>query len=192
MPLAAADHAWSTHHLYSPESHLFLDSWLCVSAREIWVEWNRKSWARGRAARAACDQQDQPAGGDAGRLLVRLQQGALAGHFEGGNHALCGAASRPARGGTDPRDDEHRRLRNAEGGPGRNPFGRGSPVVLGSSVPSRPRETRSAMPKKSLSGGTPNSKRNDQRLPGPSLESCPETSLRPKAAGNCCGCRLRA
>ncbi|TBZ68769.1 hypothetical protein E0H64_13935 [Rhizobium leguminosarum bv. viciae] len=44
MPLVAADHAWSTHHLYSPESHLFLDSWLCVSAREIWVEWNRKSW----------------------------------------------------------------------------------------------------------------------------------------------------
>ncbi|KAA3509294.1 hypothetical protein CPJ18_22775 [Agrobacterium rosae] len=44
MPLTAADHAWSTHHLYSPESHLFLDSWLCVSAREIWVEWNRKSW----------------------------------------------------------------------------------------------------------------------------------------------------
>jgi hypothetical protein len=23
---------------------LFLDSWLCVSARAIWVEWNRKSW----------------------------------------------------------------------------------------------------------------------------------------------------
>jgi hypothetical protein len=44
MPLTAADHAWSTHHLYSPGSHLFLDSWLCVSAREIWVEWNRKSW----------------------------------------------------------------------------------------------------------------------------------------------------
>ncbi|UWM85219.1 hypothetical protein [Rhizobium sp. SRDI969] len=44
MPLTAADHAWSAHHLYSPESHLFLDSWLCVSAREIWVEWNRKSW----------------------------------------------------------------------------------------------------------------------------------------------------
>lgn len=44
MPLTAADHAWSTRHLYSPESHLFLDSWLCVSAREIWVEWNRKSW----------------------------------------------------------------------------------------------------------------------------------------------------
>ncbi len=44
MPLLAADHAWSTHHLYSPESHLFLDSWLCVSAHEIWVEWNRKSW----------------------------------------------------------------------------------------------------------------------------------------------------
>jgi hypothetical protein len=44
MPLVAADHAWSTHHLYSPESHLFLDSWLCVSVREIWVGWNQKSW----------------------------------------------------------------------------------------------------------------------------------------------------
>ncbi|WP_245510068.1 hypothetical protein [Rhizobium leguminosarum] len=44
IPLTAADYAWSTHHLYSPESRLFLDSWLCVSAREIWVEWNRKSW----------------------------------------------------------------------------------------------------------------------------------------------------
>jgi len=44
MPLTAADHAWSTHHLYSPEAYLFLDNWLCVSAREIWVEWNRKSW----------------------------------------------------------------------------------------------------------------------------------------------------
>lgn len=44
MPLVAADHAWSTHHLYSPESQLFLDSWLCVSAGEIWAEWNRKSW----------------------------------------------------------------------------------------------------------------------------------------------------
>lgn len=44
MPLIAADHTWSTHHLYSPESHLFLDSWLCISAGEIWVEWNQKSW----------------------------------------------------------------------------------------------------------------------------------------------------
>ncbi|WP_430244373.1 hypothetical protein [Neorhizobium sp. DAR64861/K0K2] len=44
MPLSATDHAWSAHHLYSPGAHLFLDSWICVSAREIWVEWNRKSW----------------------------------------------------------------------------------------------------------------------------------------------------
>ncbi|WP_246724853.1 hypothetical protein [Rhizobium leguminosarum] len=35
MPLTAADHAWSTHHLFSPESHLFLDNWLCISAREM-------------------------------------------------------------------------------------------------------------------------------------------------------------
>ncbi|MER8522207.1 MULTISPECIES: hypothetical protein [unclassified Mesorhizobium] len=44
MPLIAADHAWSAHHLHGPESQLFLDSWLCVSASEIWVEWSRKPW----------------------------------------------------------------------------------------------------------------------------------------------------
>jgi len=44
MPLMSVDHAWSTHQLYSPESHMVLESWLCVSAREIWVEWLRKSW----------------------------------------------------------------------------------------------------------------------------------------------------
>lgn len=44
MPLTAADHAWSAHHLHGPDSQLFLDSWLCVSATEIWVEWSRKAW----------------------------------------------------------------------------------------------------------------------------------------------------
>lgn len=44
MPLSAVDYAWSTRHIYSPSSHLFLDSWFCVSTGEIWVEWNRKPW----------------------------------------------------------------------------------------------------------------------------------------------------
>lgn len=44
MPLIAADHAWSAHHVYRPESSLFLDSTLCVSASEIWVESQRKAW----------------------------------------------------------------------------------------------------------------------------------------------------
>ncbi|MES0038865.1 hypothetical protein NKJ74_26990 [Mesorhizobium sp. M0046] len=44
MPLTAADHAWSAHHLHGPDSQLFLDSWLCVSASEIWIEWSRKAW----------------------------------------------------------------------------------------------------------------------------------------------------
>ncbi|WP_246699296.1 hypothetical protein [Rhizobium sp. BK456] len=140
MPLTAADHAWSTHHLYSPESRLFLDSWLCISVREIWVEWNRKSWR----------EEDPPERHATNRIGLRevmpvdflpaSNKSALTGDFGGGNHALCGSASRPARSGTDPRDDEQRRLRNAEGGPGRNPFGRGSPVVWGgASIPGRAR-----------------------------------------------------
>ncbi|MER8802242.1 hypothetical protein [Mesorhizobium sp. M0998] len=44
MPLTAADHAWSAHHLYAPGSQMFLVSWLCVSASEIWVEWSCKAW----------------------------------------------------------------------------------------------------------------------------------------------------
>lgn len=44
MPLAAADHAWSARHVYTPEERLFLDSTLCVSATEVWVEYRRRSW----------------------------------------------------------------------------------------------------------------------------------------------------
>ena len=44
MPLMAADHAWSAHYVYRPESHLFLESALCVSASDIWVESFRKAW----------------------------------------------------------------------------------------------------------------------------------------------------
>ena len=43
-PLMAADHAWQVRHLYTPASRLFLDSMLCISATEIWVECFRKSW----------------------------------------------------------------------------------------------------------------------------------------------------
>jgi len=44
MPLMAADHAWSARHLYAPAAHVFLDSTLCVSATEVWVESARRAW----------------------------------------------------------------------------------------------------------------------------------------------------
>lgn len=44
MPLMATDHAWSVRHVFTPESRLFLDSTLCVSATELWVEYTRKAW----------------------------------------------------------------------------------------------------------------------------------------------------
>lgn len=44
MPLVAADHAWSARHLYEPASRLFLESTLCISATEIWVESLRRAW----------------------------------------------------------------------------------------------------------------------------------------------------
>lgn len=44
MPLMSADHAWSAHHVYSPEARLFLDSTLCISSTEIWVECMRRAW----------------------------------------------------------------------------------------------------------------------------------------------------
>lgn len=44
MPLVATDFAWSSRHVYTPESHMVLDSTLCVSAAEIWVEWTQKKW----------------------------------------------------------------------------------------------------------------------------------------------------
>jgi hypothetical protein len=44
MPLMAVDHAWSVHHIYTPEVRLFFDSTLCVSSTEVWVECLRKAW----------------------------------------------------------------------------------------------------------------------------------------------------
>ena len=44
MPLMAADHAWPVTHLYAPESRLFLNSTLCVSASDVWVESTRRAW----------------------------------------------------------------------------------------------------------------------------------------------------
>lgn len=44
MPLMAADHAWSARHLHEPASRLFLESALCISATEIWVESLRRAW----------------------------------------------------------------------------------------------------------------------------------------------------
>jgi len=44
QPLSAMDHAWSGHHIYTPEASFILDSWLCISSDMAWVEWNRRSW----------------------------------------------------------------------------------------------------------------------------------------------------
>ncbi len=43
-PLTSADHTWSTRYIHTPDSHMFLDSFLCVSATEIWIESLRRSW----------------------------------------------------------------------------------------------------------------------------------------------------
>lgn len=44
MPLMAADYAWSARHLHQPASRIFLESALCISATEIWVECLRRGW----------------------------------------------------------------------------------------------------------------------------------------------------
>lgn len=44
MPLMAADLAWSAHYVHQPASRLFLESTLCISATEIWVETLRRAW----------------------------------------------------------------------------------------------------------------------------------------------------
>lgn len=44
VPLFACDHAWSAHHVHGPDTYLLLESTLCVSGTEIWVEVMRKAW----------------------------------------------------------------------------------------------------------------------------------------------------
>src|SRR5262245_33991447 len=44
MPLMTGNFAWSARHLYEPASQLFLESMLCFSAIEIWVESMRRAW----------------------------------------------------------------------------------------------------------------------------------------------------
>lgn len=44
VPLVACDHAWSTHHVHGPDTYLLLESTLCVSGTEIWIEARRKGW----------------------------------------------------------------------------------------------------------------------------------------------------
>lgn len=44
QPLSAADHAWSSTHLYQPESDFILNSYLCISSDTAWIEWYRRSW----------------------------------------------------------------------------------------------------------------------------------------------------
>ncbi len=44
VPLMACDHAWSTHHVHGPDTYLFLESSLCVSRTDVWVEATRKAW----------------------------------------------------------------------------------------------------------------------------------------------------
>ena len=44
MPLSAVDHAWTAKNLYEPASQMFLNSQICVSGQEIWVEWFQRSF----------------------------------------------------------------------------------------------------------------------------------------------------
>jgi hypothetical protein len=44
QPLSTADHAWSSTHLYQPESDFILNSYLCISPDAAWIEWYRRSW----------------------------------------------------------------------------------------------------------------------------------------------------
>ncbi|WP_075289175.1 hypothetical protein [Pararhizobium arenae] len=44
QPLSVADHAWSSTHLYQPESDFILNSYLCISSDTAWIEWYRRSW----------------------------------------------------------------------------------------------------------------------------------------------------
>lgn len=44
QPLSASDHAWSSTHLYQPESDFILNSYLCISPNTAWIEWYRRSW----------------------------------------------------------------------------------------------------------------------------------------------------
>lgn len=44
MPLVATDHAWSIRHVFGPGARLFLESNLCISATELWIEYSRKAW----------------------------------------------------------------------------------------------------------------------------------------------------
>lgn len=46
IPLISADHSWSARYIHSPDSRMFLDSTLCVSATEIWVESMRRAWRK--------------------------------------------------------------------------------------------------------------------------------------------------
>jgi len=44
QPLSAADHAWSSTHLYQPEAEFIPNSYLCISSDTAWIEWYRRSW----------------------------------------------------------------------------------------------------------------------------------------------------
>lgn len=46
IPLTSADHSWSARYIHSPDSRMLLDSTLCVSATEIWVESMRRAWRK--------------------------------------------------------------------------------------------------------------------------------------------------
>ena len=48
MPLTSADHSWSARYIHTPDSRMYLDSTLCVSATDIWVETMRRAWRERR------------------------------------------------------------------------------------------------------------------------------------------------
>jgi hypothetical protein len=44
MPLMAPEYAWSARHLHRPASSTYLESSLCISATDIWVECLQRGW----------------------------------------------------------------------------------------------------------------------------------------------------
>ncbi len=159
----------SAPHLYSPESHLFLDSWLCVSAREIWVEWNRKSWR----------EEDPPERHATNR--IGLRDLLPIDFLPGSDKALSPAISQVA---IKPYADRLLALQEAErvhemmstaaysirGKSQESLFPWWTDCGSERNASSRRRVMLSGMSKQSLNDGTPSLKRNDRRLPDQSSE----------------------
>ncbi|MBY5834836.1 hypothetical protein HFN47_35790 [Rhizobium leguminosarum] len=142
---------------------MFLNSWLYVSAREIWVEWNRKCWR----------EEEPPERHATNRISLREVM--LVDFLSASDKVLSQVISRVA---ITPYADRLRALQEAERihemmshaayAMQKEVLGEILSVVdrsgSGRNVPSKRHATRSAMSKQSLNDGRPNSKGNDRRF----------------------------